>query len=136
MSSAISFDLYLDTPYDQSINQVTEALKSEGFGVLTMIDVQSTLKEKLGEVFRPYIFIGACNPPLAHKALISDPRVGIMLPCNVTIEAFSEGGSFVRLVNPEVMMRVGSMEENSEINDVANEARIRLERIAEKLQTG
>jgi uncharacterized protein (DUF302 family) len=135
MSTAFGFEIYLDASYDHSVNMVTEALKSEGFGVLTTIDVQSTLKKKLGKDFRPYVIIGACNPPLAHKALSSDPRVGLMLPCNVTVEALLEGGSFVRIVNPEVMMRGGSMADNREINNVAKEARIRLERVAEKLQT-
>jgi len=68
MSTAIGFEIYLDATYNHSVNMVTEALKSEGFGVLTTIDVQSTLKKKLGEDFRPYLIIGACNPPLAHKA--------------------------------------------------------------------
>ena len=81
------------------------------------------------------MIIGAYNPQLAHKALSSDPRVGLMLPCNVTVEALPVGGSFVRIVNPEVMMGIGSMEDNREINDVAIEARVRLERVPEKLQT-
>ena len=135
MSTAIGFEIYLDATYDHSVNMVSEALKSEGFGVLTTIDVQSTFKKKNGEDFRPYVIIGACNPQLAHKALSSDPRVGLMLPCNVTVEALPVGGSFVRIVNPEVMMGIGSMEDNREINDVAIEARVRLERVPEKLQT-
>ena len=114
---------------------VTEALKSEGFGVLTSIDVRSTFKKILGEDFRPYVIIGACNPPLAYKALTSDPRVGLMLPCNVTVEALPEGGSFVRIVDPEVMMRMGSLEDSCEMDDVAKEARVRLERVAEILQS-
>lgn len=92
MSTTIGFEFYLDASYDQSVNMVTEALKSEGFGVLTSIDVRSTFRNKLGEVFRPYVIIGACNPPLAHKAFISDPIMGLMLPCNVTVEALPEGG--------------------------------------------
>ena len=100
MSTAIGFEIFLDAPYDQSVNMVTEALKSEVFGVLTSIDVRSTLKKKLGEDFRPYVILGACNPPLGHKALTNDPRVGLMLPGNVTVEAVPEGGSFVRIANP------------------------------------
>ena len=114
---------------------VTEALKSEGFGVLTSIDVRSTFKNKLGEDFRPYVIIGACNPPLAYIALTSDPRVGLMLPCNVTVEALPEGGSFVRIVDPEVLMRMGSLEDSCEMGDVAKEACVRLEKVAEILQS-
>ena len=133
MSTAIGFEIYLDDSYDQSVIMVTEALKSEGFGVLTSIDVRSTLKKKLGEDFRPYVIIGACNPPLAYKALTNDPRVGLMLPCNVTVEAVLEGGSIVRITDPEVMMRAGSLEDNREMSEVAKEARDGLERVAEKL---
>lgn len=135
MSTTIGFEFYLDASYDQSINMVTEALKSERFGVLTSIDVRSTFKKKLGEDFRPYVIIGACNPPLAYKALTSDPRVGLMLPCNVTVEALPEGGSFVRIVDPEVIMGMGSLEDSCEMNDIAKEARVRLERVAEILQS-
>ena len=135
MSTAIGFEIYLDDSYDQSVTMVTEALKSEGFGVLTSIDVRSTIKKKLGEDFRPYVIIGACNPTLAHKALIIDPRVGLMLPCNVTVEAPPEGGSIVRIANPEIMMRAGSMEDNLEMGDVAKEAHARLKRVAEKLKS-
>jgi len=135
MAKEIGFEIHLDHSYDQSVNLVTEALKSEGFGVLTSIDVRATLKKKLGEEFRPYVIIGACNPPLAHKALSQDPSVGLMLPCNVTVEAVEEGGSIVRIVNPEMMMKVGSLESNLVMVEVAEEARIRLERVAEELSS-
>ena len=97
MTKEIDFEIYLDQSYEQSVSLVTEALQSEGFGVLTSIDVRATLKKKLGEEFRPYVIIGACNPPLAHRALSQDPKVGLMLPCNVTVEALEEGGSLVRI---------------------------------------
>lgn len=135
MTEEIGFELYLDQPYDQSVILVTEALKSEGFGVLTSIDVRDTLKKKLGEEFRPYVIIGACNPPLAHRALSQDPKVGLMLPCNVTIEGLDEGGSLVRIANPEMMMKVGSMESNTIMAEVAREARIRLERVIDELRS-
>jgi len=135
MSTAIGFEIYLDASYAQSVNMVTDAVKSEGFGVQTSIDVRSTLKKKLGEDFRPYVIIGACNPPLAYKAITNDPRVGLMLPCNVTVEFVPEGGSFMRIANPEVMMRTGFLEDTREMGDVAKEARIRLERVARILQT-
>jgi len=135
MSTPIGFEIFLDASYDQSVIMVTEALKSEGFGVLTSIDVRSTIKKKIGEDFRPYVIIGACNPPLAYKALTNDPRIGLMLPCNVTVEAVPEGGSIVRIADPEVMMRAGSLEDNREMSEVAKEARGGLEQVAEKLQS-
>jgi uncharacterized protein (DUF302 family) len=135
MTEEIGFELYLDQPYDQSVILVTEALKSEGFGVLTSIDVRETLKKKLGEEFRPYVIIGACNPPLAHRALSQDPKVGLMLPCNVTVEAVEESGSIVRIANPEMMMKVGSMESNTIMAEVAKEARMRLERVINELRS-
>lgn len=135
MTKEIGFEIYLDHSYDQSVILVTEALKSEGFGVLTSIDVRETLKKKLGEEFRPYVIIGACNPPLAHKALSHDPKVGLMLPCNVTVEAVEEGRSLVRISDPEMMMKVGSMESNTAIADVAKDARARLKRVAKELSS-
>ena len=129
MSTPIGFEIFLDASYDQSVIMVTEALKSEGFGVLTSIDVRSTIKKKIGEDFRPYVIIGACNPPLAYKALTNDPRIGLMLPCNVTVEAVPEGGSIVRIADPEVMMRAGSLEDNREMSEVAKEARGGLEQV-------
>jgi len=135
MSTAIGFEIFLDAPCNQSVNIVPEALKIEGFGVLTSIDVCSILKKKLGEGFRQYVIIGACNPPLAHKDFTNDPRVGLILPCNVTVEVVPEGGSFVRIANPGVMMGAGSMEDNREMGDLAKEARVRLEQVAGILQT-
>ena len=133
MTKEIGFEVHLDLPYEAALDNVIAALKSEGFGVLTRIDVQATLKEKLGEDFRPYIILGACNPPLAHRALQTDPVVGLMLPCNVTVEADPLGGSLVRIANPEMMMTVGTLENNEELQQVASTARAKLERVAEAL---
>jgi uncharacterized protein (DUF302 family) len=107
----IGFEIKLNQPYLSSLNKVTAALKNEGFGVLTEIDVQSTLKEKLGESFRQYTILGACNPPLAHKALSHDGVVGLLLPCNVTVEADGETRSIIRIINPEVMMVQSGIQE-------------------------
>ena len=131
----IGFEVQMDQPYDEAVEQVVAALKAEGFGVLTRIDVKNTFKEKLDQDFRPYIILGACNPPLSFRALSTDPVVGLLLPCNVTVEADERGGSLVRLVNPEVMMMVGALGENQAMRDVACEARERLERVAEALAT-
>jgi len=133
MTNEIGFEVKINSPYEDALERVIAALKAEGFGVLTQIDVQMTLKEKLGEDFRPYMILGACNPPLAHRALATDSVVGLMLPCNVTVEATADGCSMVRIANPELMMTIGSLEENESIRDVANDARVRLERVARAL---
>jgi len=101
---------------------------------LTKIDVKTTLKEKLDEDFRPYVILGACNPPLAHRALSLDPAVGPTLPCNVTVEENPEGGATVRIVNPEMMMMVAALEENPDMKEVALHARSKLENVAFKLK--
>jgi uncharacterized protein (DUF302 family) len=133
MSQEIGFEVKIDLPYEQAVEKVIAALKAEGFGVLTRIDVRATLKEKLGEDFRPYVILGACNPPLAHKALSQDAVVGLMLPCNVTVEEDPAGGSITRIANPEMMMTVGTLQDNPALLEVAQAARSRLERVAEAL---
>jgi uncharacterized protein (DUF302 family) len=133
MSQPLCFQVKLPDPYEKAIEKVTAALKTEGFGVLTQIDVQATLKNKLNADFRPYVILGACNPPLAHRALQSEPMIGTLLPCNVTVEA-AEGGSLVSIANPEVMLTLEPLSSNSEIMLVASEARARLERVAASLQ--
>ena len=135
MSDTIGFEVYIDKPYHQSMEKVVEALKSEGFGVLTKIDVKATLKEKLGEDFRQYAILGACNPPLAHRALSADPAIGLLLPCNVTVEDAAGGGTMVRILNPEIMMQVGDLGDLQEIRQVASEARDKLLRVADKLRS-
>lgn len=130
MQEELGFEVRLDIPYDDALDRVIQALKMEGFGVLTRIDVKATMKEKLGEEFRPYVILGACNPPLAHRALSADPVVGLMLPCNVTVEASDPGGAVVRIANPEVMMMVGGLGASSELAQVARQAREKLERVS------
>jgi len=133
MSGELGFEVHLDLPYEDAVDKVVAALKSQGFGVLTRIDVGATFKEKLGEEFRSFVILGACNPALAFRALTIDPVVGLMLPCNITIEADPAGGSLVRIANPEVMMKVGALEENQAITEVAREARVKLENVAEMI---
>ena len=110
-----------------------EALKEEGFGVLTRIDVHDAFKEKLGVEFRNYSILGACNPPLAHKALSSRPDAGLMLPCNVIVEE-SDGGTLVRIVDPAAMMQAGGFESDPVLQEVGGEAEVRLKRVAEALK--
>jgi uncharacterized protein (DUF302 family) len=133
VTQPLGFQVKLSDNYEKALAKVTIALKNEGFGVLTQIDVKATLKEKLNAEFRPYMILGACNPPLAHRALKSDPLVGTLLPCNVTIEEFN-GGSLVSFANPEAMLTLEPLSINSEIVSVAAEARARLERVAASLQ--
>jgi uncharacterized protein (DUF302 family) len=133
MTEELGFEVHLNLAYDEALEKVIKALKGRGFGVLTRIDVKATLKEKLGEDFRPYTILGACNPPLAHRALSKDPVIGLLLPCNVTVESDEAGGSLVRIGNPEMMMKVGNMSEKAEITSVAKEARALLEAVATDL---
>jgi len=133
VSQELGFEVHLESSFEEAVNNVIAALKVEGFGVLTRIDVKKIMREKLGEEFRPYAIIGACNPPLAHRALSTDSVVGLMLPCNVTVEADPRGGSLVRLANPEMMMQVGNLENNLSLREVATEARTRLESVTKAL---
>lgn len=132
MVEPLSFRVELAGPPDLIEERVTQELRAEGFGVLTRIDVKSTFKEKLGEDFRPYVILGACNPPLAHRALSSNPDIGLLLPCNVVIEERGEG-SLVSIINPEAMIRIGELSTDGVMCDVASDARARLERVAAAL---
>jgi uncharacterized protein (DUF302 family) len=131
--TSIGFEIQIDKSYEETLEFVINCLKLEGFGVLTRIDVKETLQEKLDLDFRPYSILGACNPPLAHRALSIDPVVGLLLPCNVTVEADGSGKSIVRIANPEIILNVGSLKMNNELQQVALEAKQRLERVAEAI---
>lgn len=130
MSDALGFEIELSCPYEEAIERVTDALRDQGFGVLTRIDVRATLKEKLGEEFRPYVILGACSPQLAHRALSRRPDVGLLLPCNVTVESAPEGRSLVRIVDPAQLLALGG---DPVLHDVATEAQSRLQAVAERL---
>ena len=121
----------LQGDFDAAVARVTEALKVEGFGVLTEIDVKQTLKKKLDVDFPPYKILGACNPALAYRALQAAPEVGLLLPCNVTVSQVEEGGVEVALVDPLVMLGVADY---AGLQPVAEEARARLERVAAALR--
>jgi len=133
MSSELGFEATLPLAFDAAVERVTEALKAEGFGVLTRIDVHDTLRKKIGAEFRPYVILGACNPQLAYKALSARPDVGMMLPCNVTVEAVGEVRCLVRIADPGMMMTVGDLGEVEVLRQVGGEARERLQRVAAAL---
>ncbi len=117
--------------YDDALVQVTAALKAEGFGVLTEIDVKDTLKKKLNVDFRPYKILGACNPPLAYRALSAAPEVGLLLPCNVTVSYVTDDITEVSIVDPLSML---GFVQQPDLEPVAAEARARLDRVAAALQ--
>jgi len=125
-----SFYKTLNLSFDEAIERVTEALKEEGFGVLTEIDVKATLKKKLDLDFRNYRILGACNPPFAHKALMAEPRIGLMLPCNVIVQENEDGTVEVAAIDPVAAM---SSIENDELVPIAGEVRARLEKVVAAL---
>lgn len=129
---ALGTAVYLDTDYETAVAQVTAALQAEGFGVLTEIDVKATLKKKLDVDFRPYKILGACNPPLAYKALSTAPEIGLMLPCNVTVSQEADGRILVNLTNPKMMLGITDLPELAEI---ANDAEMRMSRVAAALES-
>lgn len=116
----------VDLPYERALERTREALATEGFGVLTEIDVAATLKKKLDVSFRPYMILGACNPPLAHRALTAERDIGLLLPCNVVVYADDEPGrSVVAAMDPVAALEFTG---NEHLIPVAREARARLER--------
>jgi uncharacterized protein (DUF302 family) len=131
MDTSLGLTVTLKADFNTAVTRVTDALKAEGFGVLTEIDVKETMKKKLGVDFTPYKILGACNPPLAHRALTIAPEVGLLLPCNVVVRHIEDGVTEVSLVDPLKMMAVV---DNSELRAVAQEARTKLERVASTLK--
>ena len=132
MTTELGFEARLRVPYDDAMEQAVAALKAEGFGILTEIDVKATMKQKLDIDFRHYTILGACNPPLAHRALSSNFDVGLFLPCNVTV--YEDGDEVViTAADPNVVL--GVLEDDQLVCDVAEEARNKLKRAIESLNT-
>lgn len=125
------FGTVVNLPYDQTIERTRTALKEQGFGVLTEIDVKATMKAKLDANFRPYVILGACNPPLAHRALSADLGIGLLLPCNVVVYDNLDGTSTVEAMDPEAAL--GLVGDNPAIAEVAREARVRLRQALDAL---
>jgi uncharacterized protein (DUF302 family) len=121
----------VSTGFDETIERVTEALKGEGFGVLSDIDVAKTLKAKLGVEEPPYRILGACNPQYAHQALSAEPEIGVLLPCNVVVRQDAEGDVHVMFMDP---MTVLSLVDNPKVPALATDVRARLDRVLEAVK--
>lgn len=126
----LGFQSKLNLPYEAALVKVTEALKAEGFGVLTNIDVKETMNKKLDVDFRKYSILGACNPPLAHKALTARPDVGLLLPCNVIVYEAGDA-TVINIIDP---MSMTNFIQDPALESVAEEARQRLKRVSEAIQ--
>jgi len=128
-----AFSTVLDASYEDAVSKVTDALKEEGFGVLTEIDVKSTLKKKLGVDFRKYVILGACNPPYAHRTLQADLDVGLLLPCNVIVYETDDKKAYVSAFNPVSALEVIK---SQELRKIAEEVSEKLKRVLDKVAKG
>lgn len=123
------FGTTLNLPFADAIDRVTAVLKTEGFGVLSTIDVQKTLRDKIGAEFEPYVILGACNPNLAHQALQAEHELGLLLPCNVIVHEH-DGGVAVSIIDPAQML---GFVDNPALAPIADEAKVRLQRVVAAL---
>jgi len=126
MTTKYGFGTTVPMDFEHALDVVTESLRKEGFGVLTDIDVQATLKQKLGEDMPPYRILGACNPPLAHRALTAEPSIGLLLPCNVVVRQEDDGSVHVECMDPVAVLE---LVDNPAVTELADEVRVRLARV-------
>lgn len=124
------FSVKVDCGFDEAIDKVTEALKSEGFGVLTEIDVKATLKKKIDVDRKPYTILGACNPGLANQAINADSDIGLLLPCNVVVREEDDGAITVAFMDPAAVL---GLVDQSGIEQLAGEVRGKLEKVRDQL---
>ncbi len=132
-TQSLGFEVKLSLAYEAAVETTRAALKQEGFGVLTEIDLQAAFKEKLGRDFHPFIILGACNPPLAYAAINADPNVSLLLPCNVSVESLGPSSAVVRLTDPPALLGSAGTALSPELQTVANDARARMERVVQAL---
>lgn len=126
-----AFSTVLDTSYDDAIGKVKAALKEEGFGVLTEIDVKETLKKKLNKEFRKYVILGACNPPYAHRSLVADLDVGLLLPCNVIVYETDDHKAYIAAINPVSALEVI---QNNDLKKIAEEVSAKLRGVINRIK--
>lgn len=133
-TTSYGFGVTVPLPYRDAVERTRQELAKEGFGVLTEIDVAATLKEKLNADFRPYVILGACNPPLAHRALTAEPEIGLLLPCNVIVYAGEDGGtSVVSAMDPQAALALAA---NPAVAPLAAEVGTRLRRVLAGVSAG
>lgn len=131
MTTDLGIRTTLKTSFEQAVQKTTDALKTEGFGVLTQIDVKTTLKEKINVDFRRYVILGACNPALAHRALSANADVGLLLPCNVTVQ---EAGDEILVTAVDPLLMLGILRDDATVKAVAVEAKAKLEKVISSLK--